>query len=166
MTGWKHDDRTGRFEMQIESEKPMNGARAIFSSRRFWTMLLSIIVGLVLYFVGKYFAAALPNVQFVINLIVPLAIVLIAAFTVDDAIEQIMTTARDARGVIGASIGSGAHHTGAIYATHRITGAGAINKERAVAEANRITGARWVSATLSRSRQSAAASCRRHTSTG
>ena len=95
MTGWKHDDRTGRFEMQIESEKPMNGARAIFSSRRFWTMLLSIIVGLVLYFVGKYFAAALPDVQFVINLIVPLAIVLTAAFTVDDAIEQIMTTQRE-----------------------------------------------------------------------
>ena len=81
--------------MQFESEKPMNGARAIFSSRRFWTMLLSIIVGLVLYFVGKYFAAALPDVQFVINLIVPLAIVLIAAFTVDDAIEQIMTTQRE-----------------------------------------------------------------------
>ena len=73
----------------------MNGARAIFSSRRFWTMLLSIIVGLVLYFVGKYFAAALPDVQFVINLIVPLAIVLIAAFTVDDAIDQIMTTQRE-----------------------------------------------------------------------
>ena len=95
MTGWKHDDRTGHFEMQFESEKPMNGARAIFSSRRFWTMLLSIIVGLVLYFVGKYFAAALPDVQFVINLIVPLAIVLIAAFTVDDAIDQIMTTQRE-----------------------------------------------------------------------
>ena len=95
MTGWKHDDRTGQFEMQFESGDSMNGARAIFSSRRFWTMLLSIIVGLVLYFVGKYFAAALPDVQFVINLIVPLAIVLIAAFTVDDAIEQIMTTQRE-----------------------------------------------------------------------
>ena len=95
MTGWKHDDRAGQFEMQFESGEPMNGARSVLSSRRFWTLLLSIFVGLILYFVGKYFSNALPDVEFVINLITPLAIVLIAAYTVDDALEQILVTQAD-----------------------------------------------------------------------
>ena len=95
MTGWKHDDRTGRFEMQFESGDAMNGARNLLASRRFWTLLLSIVVGLILYFAGKYFASALPDVEFVINLITPLAIVLIAAYTVDDALEQVLTTQRE-----------------------------------------------------------------------
>ena len=96
MTGWKHDDRTGRFEMQFQmGDTNMTGARSLFSSRRFWTMLLSILVGLVLYFVGKYFATALPDAQFVINLIVPLGIVLIGAFTVDDAVQSILAEQRE-----------------------------------------------------------------------
>lgn len=69
----------------------MKGAKEIFQSRRFWTMLLSVIVALVLYFVGKYLPAQMADVKFVIDLITPLAFVLIAAFTVDDAIKLIMS---------------------------------------------------------------------------
>lgn len=69
----------------------MTGAKELLQSRRFWTMVLSVIVALVLYFVGKYLPAQLEDVKFVIDLIVPLALMLIGAFTVDNAIKLIMS---------------------------------------------------------------------------
>jgi len=58
-------------------------------------MVISIIVALVLYFAGKYFGDYLPDVQFVVNLIVPLALMVIAAYTIDDAVTQVMETQRE-----------------------------------------------------------------------
>lgn len=62
----------------------MNGLQGLGQSRRFWTMVISIVVALVLYFVGKYAGAYIEDVRFVIDLITPLALMLIAAFTIDD----------------------------------------------------------------------------------
>lgn len=56
----------------------------LLKSRRFVTAVLAAAVSLVLYFVGKYFATGLEDVQMVINTIMPLALILIAAYTIDD----------------------------------------------------------------------------------
>lgn len=58
-------------------------------------MVISIVVALALYFVNKYFGSFLPDVQFVINLITPLAMMVIAAFTIDDAIDNVLQTQRE-----------------------------------------------------------------------
>jgi polyferredoxin len=69
----------------------MEGVQKLLQSRRFVTMAFAILVGLVLYFAGKYLLPSqFADVKFVIDLITPLAIGLIAAFTVDDAIQSIM----------------------------------------------------------------------------
>ena len=62
----------------------MQGVKGLGQSRRFWTMVISVVAALVLYFVGKYAGDYVPDVRFVIDLITPLALMLIAAFTIDD----------------------------------------------------------------------------------
>lgn len=56
----------------------------LLKSRRFVTALLASVVTLVLYFVGKYALGALEDVQMVLNVLMPLALALIAAYTIDD----------------------------------------------------------------------------------
>ena len=58
----------------------------LLQSRRFVTALLASIVTLVLYFVGKYALGALEDVQMVLNVLMPLALALIAAYTIDDVV--------------------------------------------------------------------------------
>ena len=84
MTGWKHDDRPGRFEMQFESGEPMSGAKGLLASRRFWVLVVDTVISLLLYFVGKYAGAAMEDVKFLILALQPIALLLIAAWTVDD----------------------------------------------------------------------------------
>ena len=89
MTGWAHDDRTGRFESQFQKEETMTGAKNLFASRRFWTLLIDVLVSLVIYFGGKYAGAYMDDIRFLIVALQPVALLLIAAYTVDD-----MTAAR------------------------------------------------------------------------
>jgi hypothetical protein len=81
-----HDDRAGKFET-IREVKTMTGANALLASRRFWTLLLDTIISLVLYFAGKYFNAAMEDIRFLIIAIQPIALLLIAAYTVDGVNE-------------------------------------------------------------------------------
>lgn len=56
----------------------------LLKSRRFVTAVVAAVVTLLLYFVGKYFSAGLEDLQMVINTIMPLALILIAAYMVGD----------------------------------------------------------------------------------
>lgn len=84
-TGWKRDEVRG-FEQPFyaEEETKVDGIKALAQSRRFWTLVLDVVISLALYFVAKYFGAGLDDVRFLIVTLQPIAILLIAAFTVDD----------------------------------------------------------------------------------
>lgn len=56
----------------------------LLQSRRFWTAVVGAVATLLIYFVGKYFASGLEDVQMVLNVLLPIVLVLIAAYTVDD----------------------------------------------------------------------------------
>lgn len=62
----------------------MQGATGLLQSRRFWTLLVDAVLSIALYFVGKYFAVALEDLRFLIIAIQPIAVALIAAYTIDD----------------------------------------------------------------------------------
>jgi hypothetical protein len=62
----------------------MTGIPALFESRRFWTLVLDAVLSLAIYFVGKYFAVALEDLRFLILTLQPIALLLIATFTVED----------------------------------------------------------------------------------
>lgn len=58
----------------------------LFQSRRFWLLILDTVVSLALYFVGKYGAVGtIEDVKFIIGALQPVFIVLIAAYTVENA---------------------------------------------------------------------------------
>jgi hypothetical protein len=56
----------------------------LFQSRRFWTLLLDVVISLTLYFVGKYGVVAAEDVNFLIITLQPVFVALIGAYTVDD----------------------------------------------------------------------------------
>lgn len=62
----------------------MNQGTSLLRSKQFWTMLVSILVALALHFAAKYLPESLEDVQTVIDLVLPLALFLIAAFTTVD----------------------------------------------------------------------------------
>ena len=68
---------------QKKEKQKMTGAKGLFESRRFWTMLIYAGVSIVLYFVGKYAGAAEDDVKFLIAALLPIALALVAAYTVD-----------------------------------------------------------------------------------
>ena len=58
---------------------------ALFQSRRFWTVIVDVVISLVTFFVAKYAAPALvEDVKFVIVTMQPIFILLIAAYTHED----------------------------------------------------------------------------------
>lgn len=59
----------------------------IFKSRTFWTAVIGGVVTLALYFVAKYFAAGLEDLQTVLNVALPIVLILIAKYTIDDAVK-------------------------------------------------------------------------------
>ena len=56
----------------------------LFSSRRFWLLILDVVASLLIFFVGKYAAVAIEDVKFLIGLLQPVFIMVIGAYTVDD----------------------------------------------------------------------------------
>ncbi len=71
----------------------MNEVNPIFQSRRFWVLMVGLVVDVAVYFVGKYLPESLVDVQFVINAITPLVGLLILAYTV----ESIMAAREQAK---------------------------------------------------------------------
>ena len=59
---------------------------ALFRSRKFLTMLLDVVVGLVAYFIAKYAAEDIANdVMMVIGLMQPVVLAVIAGWAIEDA---------------------------------------------------------------------------------
>lgn len=55
----------------------------IWKSKELWTGIVGAIATLALYFTAKYFSAGLEDVQMVINVLLPIILVLIGAYTVE-----------------------------------------------------------------------------------
>lgn len=53
----------------------------IWRSKEFWTGVVGGIATLAVYFVGKYFAAGLEDLQVVLNVMMPIILLLIGAYT-------------------------------------------------------------------------------------
>lgn len=62
----------------------MEGIKGLLQSRRFLTMVIYAVISVILYFVGKYFQVAADDVKFLIATLLPIALALVAAFTIDD----------------------------------------------------------------------------------
>ena len=63
----------------------MNPFAGLLQSRKFWLLILDSVVALVLYFVGKYAPGVGADVEFVILVMQPVFIVIIAAIAWEDA---------------------------------------------------------------------------------
>ena len=59
---------------------------ALFQSRKFWLLILDLVISLVLYFGGKYLDPALfDDVKFLIGALQPVFAFIIAAIALEDA---------------------------------------------------------------------------------
>ncbi len=57
----------------------------LLHSRRFWVMILDLVVSLVLYFTGKYAAPSVnDDIKFIIGIIQPVFLLVITAITVQN----------------------------------------------------------------------------------
>jgi hypothetical protein len=57
---------------------------ALFQSRRFWVLVIDLVISISLYFLGKYGTpSALDDVKFLIAAIQPVVLLIISAYTVD-----------------------------------------------------------------------------------
>lgn len=57
----------------------------LLKSAKFWTMIVDLVVSVATYFVGKYAGATGPDMLYVIGLLQPVAIAVIAGIFVEDA---------------------------------------------------------------------------------
>lgn len=65
-----------------------NPARDLLQSRRFWLMVIDLIISLVLYFTGKYATPqANDDIRFLIAAIQPVFLTIITAITVQSIAE-------------------------------------------------------------------------------
>jgi drug/metabolite transporter (DMT)-like permease len=70
--------------IEIDEVKP-NPFRALMYSRKFWLMMLDLVVSLVVYFVTKYAAPEMTtDVLFVIGALQPVFVMLIGAIAYED----------------------------------------------------------------------------------
>ena len=59
--------------------------KALLKSKSFWVVVLDFVFSVILYFVGKYLGESVgADVRFMIGVLQPVALVLVAAFTYDD----------------------------------------------------------------------------------
>lgn len=65
------------------------GLEGILRSRKFWTLILDAVISTVLFFVTKYVnPAAVEDVKYLIAAWQPIILLIIAAWTVEDAVEK------------------------------------------------------------------------------
>ena len=61
----------------------------LVQSRSFWVVVLDFVFSVILYFVSKYLGESVAaDVRFMIGVLQPVALVLVAAFTYDDVEER------------------------------------------------------------------------------
>ena len=65
-----------------------NPFNALLHSRKFWLLILDLIIGLVIFFVGKYAGAAAEDTAIVIGLLQPVFIMAIGGIAWEDAAEK------------------------------------------------------------------------------
>lgn len=70
----------------------MSGLTQLLQSRRALTALVDLVVSVVLYFGGKYFAADLDTIKFMIGVFQVPALMVIAAYTVNDMHSNALDT--------------------------------------------------------------------------
>lgn len=63
----------------------MNPIKGLLISRKFWTLVLDVIVSTVLYFVGKYGSVSVfEDIKFLIAALQPVFVMLIASIAYED----------------------------------------------------------------------------------
>lgn len=70
----------------------MKGLGGLLQSRRFVTFVVDAVLSLLLYFVGKYFSVAIDDLKFLILTLQPIAVAVIAAYTIDDNQQASLAT--------------------------------------------------------------------------
>lgn len=70
----------------------MTGLGGLLQSRRFVTFVVDAVLSLLLYFVGKYFSVAIDDLKFLILTLQPIAVAVIAAYTIDDNQQASLAT--------------------------------------------------------------------------
>ena len=66
----------------------MNPFAGLVRSRKFWLMVLDVLVSASTYFIGKYAGADGQDMLFVIGLLQPVFVTVIASVTVEDNAER------------------------------------------------------------------------------
>ena len=63
----------------------MNPFSKLFKSRKFWLMILDLVVSLALFFVGRLAPGSAEDVKYIIGLLQPVFVTIIAAIAYEDA---------------------------------------------------------------------------------
>jgi len=63
----------------------MNPFASLLNSRKFWLLVLDTVIGLITYFVGKYYAIAAEDVATLIALMQPVFVAVITGIAIEDA---------------------------------------------------------------------------------
>jgi hypothetical protein len=63
----------------------VNPFQKLLKSRKFWLMILDLVVSLALFFVGRFAPGSAEDVKYVIGLIQPVFVTIIAAIAYEDA---------------------------------------------------------------------------------
>lgn len=58
---------------------------SLFKSRKFWLMVLDLVISMALFFVSKYAPSAFEDTKFLIGAIQPLFVVVIGGIALEDA---------------------------------------------------------------------------------
>ena len=75
--------------MKAKGGRGMNPFMGLLRSRKFWLLVLDLVLSLVLYFTGKYAGGgAAEDTKVVIGAIQPLFIAVIVGITVEDAADK------------------------------------------------------------------------------
>lgn len=63
-------------------------------SRKFWIAVGDMLISIILYFVGRFFPAAVEDVKFLIVAIQPVAVILIYAIAHEDVADKMLEASR------------------------------------------------------------------------
>jgi len=66
----------------------MNPFKGLLASRKFWLMVLDVVVSGATYFIGKYAGAEGQDMLFVIGLLQPVFVTVIASVTLEDNAQR------------------------------------------------------------------------------
>ena len=64
----------------------------VFRTKEFWTAVVGAVATLALYFTAKYFAAGLEDLQVILNVMLPIVLAMIGAYTVQNVARVYQAT--------------------------------------------------------------------------